>query len=131
MKSLQLGNSFHYSITAGRQAPQYFSETVIGENTVNGQRYAVLFNSLTRTQRLERSTDNELYGIVQGQEQLLGRMIAVPDDSLPDIRLPEIGCTPCRFKVARMNTNQRLWGNTMVLSLLLENARGSSQRGLS
>jgi hypothetical protein len=130
VKSLQKGNSFHYSITRSR-LPVYFSETVVGDSVVSGTSYAVLYNSLTRAYRLERSTDNELYTVVSGREQFLGKMIAVPGDSLPDITLADIGCTPCRFKVARMNTNQRIWGNTMVLSLLLENVTGSSQSGLS
>jgi FlgD Ig-like domain len=102
LKSLSLGNFWvygYYSSTAPRADIQGEAvERVIATRTINGKQYGEIFNTYSRTVRLERSDSNNVY-VWNGVQDTIAHSILWKKGDTINLNFFWHGCNNCRYVI--------------------------------
>lgn len=99
VKSLSVGNSFHYlnmgdiNLKRGDTIPRPF-ERVLRDTVIQGRRYAVVYSSFDRSLRFERSDSIAVYGWRNGRDVQLYSWFPKIGDTIR-VQIGNIVCSDC------------------------------------
>lgn len=129
-KSLTVGNKFVYVRVAGKTIRGFY-EHVRGDTIVQNQRYALLYSSLDKTTRLERSDEQAIYVLERsGKERvMLGLKIKNhTGDTLVNLSFYDIGKSSTEYSVGLISPPQESFDVGFALTLPLTPIGSDNQR---